>query len=186
MDRQLVRFALILCLEGAVTDVIFSSKDASIRVWDRQTLSLSRVLRGHEGPVNAIGLQRDRVVSASGDGKLILWDVANGERIRTFEGHDRGLACVEFKVRIHVFLSPSGGFDILLKDDFIVSGSNDCKIKIWDPWTGECLRTLSGHEGLVRALCFDPKIGRLVSVSYDKTIKVWDFRQGPLFVVTSS
>ena len=41
---------------------LHSSKDASIRVWDRESLALSRVLRGHEGPVNAIGLQHDRVV----------------------------------------------------------------------------------------------------------------------------
>ena len=43
-------------------------------------------------------------VSASGDGKMILWDIASGERIRTFEGHDRGLACIEFKVIFHLFL----------------------------------------------------------------------------------
>jgi len=42
-------------------------------------------------------------VSASGDGKMILWDIASGERIRTFEGHDRGLACIEFKVTFHLF-----------------------------------------------------------------------------------
>ena len=28
---------------------------------------------------------------------MILWDIASGERLRTFEGHDRGLACIEFK-----------------------------------------------------------------------------------------
>ena len=37
-------------------------------------------------------------VSASGDGKMILWDIESGKRLRTFEGHDRGLACIEFKV----------------------------------------------------------------------------------------
>ena len=75
-----------------------SSKDALIRVWKRETLALHCTLRGHEGPVNAIGLQDSRVVSASGDGKMILWDIDSGERLRTFEGHDRGLACIEFKV----------------------------------------------------------------------------------------
>jgi F-box and WD-40 domain protein 1/11 len=57
-------------------------------------------MRGHEGPVNAVGMVDGKVVSASGDGKMILWDVKSGERLRTFEGHDRGLACIEYKVRL--------------------------------------------------------------------------------------
>lgn len=76
------------------------------------------MLRGHEGPVNAVGLQNGRVVcaicmsvnfvlikhqvSASGDGKMILWDIETGERLKTFDGHDRGLACIEFKVAVAV------------------------------------------------------------------------------------
>ena len=39
-----------------------SSKDTVIRVWNRETLELHRVLRGHEGPVNAVGLESGRVV----------------------------------------------------------------------------------------------------------------------------
>ncbi len=88
-----------------LTGPLHSSKDALIRVWDRETLELRSTLRGHEGPVNAVGLQGNRVVSASGDGKMILWDVASGERLRTFEGHDRGLACIEFKVGFVPLLS---------------------------------------------------------------------------------
>lgn len=60
----------------------------------------------------------------------------------------------------------------------IVSGSNDCKIKIWSAVTGACIRTLVGHEALVRALSFDPRSGRLVSASYDKSVKVWDLVTG--------
>src|SRR5262249_35753785 len=60
----------------------------------------------------------------------------------------------------------------------IVSGSSDCKIKVWNASTGECLRTLAGHDLLVRALSFDPWSGRLVSASYDKTVKVWDLGSG--------
>lgn len=39
-----------------------SSKDAVIRIWNRKTLELHRTLRGHEGPVNAVGLQSGKVV----------------------------------------------------------------------------------------------------------------------------
>ncbi|KAF7329826.1 WD40 repeat-like protein [Mycena kentingensis (nom. inval.)] len=151
--------------------IVSCAKDAAIRVWSREQLELHRTLRGHEGPVNAVGLQSGtyagdgarhggRVVSASGDGKMILWDIESGQRVRTFEGHDRGLACIEFK------------------GDLIISGSNDCKIKIWSASSGACLRTLVGHEALVRALSCDPQSGRLVSASYDRSVRVWDLGTG--------
>jgi F-box and WD-40 domain protein 1/11 len=60
---------------------------------------MHRAFHGHEGPVNAVGVQGNRLASASGDGKMILWDMKSGERLRTFDAHDRGLACIEFKVR---------------------------------------------------------------------------------------
>jgi WD40 repeat protein len=50
-----------------------------------------------------IRLQAGHVVSASGDGTMILWDIETGNRVRTFVGHDKGLACVEFKVCFEAF-----------------------------------------------------------------------------------
>jgi F-box and WD-40 domain protein 1/11 len=83
---------------SSVLIICNSSKDALIRVWNRSNLALHTTFRGHEGPVNAVGLQSGRVVSASGDGKMMLWDIESGKRLRVFEGHDRGLACIEYKV----------------------------------------------------------------------------------------
>jgi F-box and WD-40 domain protein 1/11 len=65
-----------------------------------------------------------------------------------------------------------------IQGDMIISGSNDRKIKVWSASTGECLQTLSGHDLLVRALAFNPLLGKLVSASYDKTVKVWDLKTG--------
>ncbi|KAG2035540.1 hypothetical protein BDR03DRAFT_993310 [Suillus americanus] len=139
--------------------IVSCSKDALINVYSRSTLTLHTVLQGHEGPVNAIGLEGGRVVSASGDGRMMLWDAASGRCERVFEGHERGLACIEFK------------------DDLILSGSNDCTIKLWRASTGECLHTFAGHTSLVRALCFDPKTGYVVSASYDRSVRVWEWRE---------
>ncbi|KAF8128722.1 WD40 repeat-like protein [Boletus edulis] len=137
--------------------IVSCSKDALMHVYNRKTLTLHTVLRGHEGPVNAVGLENGRVVSASGDGRMMLWDVETGECIRVFEGHEKGLACIEFK------------------DGLILSGSNDCTIKLWRASTGECLHTFAGHTLLVRAFCFDPKTGYIVSTSYDKSVRVWEW-----------
>ncbi|KAG1822357.1 WD40 repeat-like protein [Suillus variegatus] len=130
--------------------IVSCSKDALINVYSRSTLTLHAVLRGHEGPVNAIGLEGGRVVSASGDGRMMLWDAASGRCERVFEGHERGLACIEFK------------------DDLILSGSNDCTIKLWRASTGECLHTFAGHTLLT---------GYVVSASYDRSVRVWEWRE---------
>ena len=40
-----------------------------------------------------------------------------------------------------------------------------------------------GHDALVRALSFDPSTGRLVSASYDKSVKLWDLGTGELLLL---
>jgi F-box and WD-40 domain protein 1/11 len=80
--------------------IVSCSKDAHICVWDRATLRLHRTLARHDGPVNSIAMQNGRLVSGSGDGRIMIWDVVSGECMRVFEGHLHGLACIEFKVRL--------------------------------------------------------------------------------------
>ncbi|CAG8473838.1 10375_t:CDS:2, partial [Racocetra fulgida] len=117
-----------------------------------------RTLTGHRGPVNAVQLHGNRIISASGDALIKLWNLESGEFLKDFIGHTRGLACVQFDGK------------------WVVSGSNDKTIKIWDVETAQCVRTLEGHTDLVRTLHFDED--KIVSGSYDQTVKVWELKTG--------
>ncbi|KAB7504433.1 F-box/WD repeat-containing protein 7, partial [Armadillidium nasatum] len=79
--------------------------------------------------------------------------------IRTFEGHEEGVSCVQFD------------------DSRIVSGSHDNTIKVWNRRTNSqwSVQTLVGHSGMVRCLHLADK--RIVSGSADRTIKVWDVEE---------
>lgn len=57
---------------------------------------------------------------------------------------------------------------------FLISGSRDKTIKVWDVSIGTCLFTLIGHDNWVRGVCWHPGGKYIVSVSDDKTLRVWD------------
>ncbi|KAI9659059.1 MAG: hypothetical protein M1821_002019 [Bathelium mastoideum] len=142
--------------------IISCSKDASIIVWDRATGAVVRTLLGHRGPVNAVQLRGNLLVSASGDGVARLWNIDSGSCIREFASRDRGLAAVEFS------------------DDarYVLAGGNDQVIYKFDARTGDLVATYRGHEALVRSLFLDTRNNRIVSGSYDLSLRVYDYEKG--------
>ena len=142
--------------------IVSCSKDATVCLWDRHSGTLLRRLTGHRGPVNAVQLRGNLVVSASGDGIAKLWNLTQGSCIKEFPSKDRGMACVEF--------SPDSRT--------ILAGGNDQVIYQFDTITGELVREMKGHENLVRSLHLDSSSGRVISGSYDTSVKAFDLRSG--------
>lgn len=70
-----------------------------------------------------------RVVSASDDDTLKLWDPDSGELLTTFEGHADSVVAVAVTAVA------------VLDDDRVVSASLDRTVRVWDPSTGELLAT---------------------------------------------
>ncbi|KAL4916311.1 WD40-repeat-containing domain protein [Aspergillus aurantiobrunneus] len=146
--------------------IVSCSKDHTICVWDRHTGALVRSLLGHRGPVNAVQLRGDLIVSASGDGVAKLWNVASGLCVKEFSSKDRGLACVEFSNDART----------------VLTGGNDQAIYQFDANTGQLVREIEGHTGLVRSLHLDTMNQRIVSGSYDTSVKVFDAENGELSI----
>ncbi|KAL5092832.1 hypothetical protein Trisim1_000567 [Trichoderma cf. simile WF8] len=57
---------------------------------------------------------------------------------------------------------------------YLISGSNDSTIKIWDIIAGEEQQTLQGHNGPVWSVQFSADGRCIASGSSDKAIKIWD------------
>jgi WD40 repeat protein len=58
----------------------------------------------------------------------------------------------------------------------VLSGSEDCTLKVWDARTGEEVRTLAGHRDTVYACAWSPCGAKILSCSRDGTLKIWDVR----------
>jgi len=161
------------CHKAGVLDVCFDdkhivscSKDTTLCLWDRRTGQLLKRLVGHRGPVNAVQLRGNLAVSASGDGIAKLWNLTSGLCIKEFPSKNRGLACIEFSEDAR----------------YIFAGGNDQVIYRFDANSGELINELKGHKGLVRSLHLDSANGRIISGSYDMSVKVFDFETGNLII----
>ncbi|KAL2866565.1 F-box and WD domain protein [Aspergillus lucknowensis] len=96
--------------------------------------SLLMTLEGHTAAVNAIQMNDDEIVSASGDRLIKIWNIRSGACIKTVVGHSKGIACVQFD------------------NQRIISGSNDDTVRIFDHISGAEVACLKGHENLVRTV----------------------------------
>ena len=59
--------------------------------------------------------------------------------------------------------------------------SSDGSIKIWDARTTTCSATMTGHTGWVNVIHFLDD-GKLISGSYDRTLKLWDLSRGGILL----
>jgi WD40 repeat protein len=123
-----------------------------------------RTLEGHSDEIKAVKLTGDgrRLLSASVDSTLRVWDVETGECLHTLEGHSGAVWAV----------------DVSRDGKLAASGGRDGALRVWDIERGECPNVHEGHGECVSSVALSPDGSRAVSSSWDGTVRVWDVANG--------
>uniref|UniRef100_A0A8D2A936 G protein subunit beta 1 n=2 Tax=Sus scrofa TaxID=9823 RepID=A0A8D2A936_PIG len=193
----------------ACADATLSQITNNIDPVGRIQMRTRRTLRGHLAKIYAMhwGTDSRLLVSASQDGKLIIWDSYTTNKVHAIPlrsswvmtcayapsgnyvacgGLDNICSIYNLKTRegnVRVSRELAGHTGYLsccrfLDDNQIVTSSGDTTCALWDIETGQQTTTFTGHTGDVMSLSLAPDTRLFVSGACDASAKLWDVREG--------
>ncbi|CAI2162536.1 20556_t:CDS:2 [Funneliformis geosporum] len=130
---------------------------------DNPTLKLEPIFifPAHIGCIKTVAVGGKFLASGSTDEVIKLYNLKNRKELGSLLQHEGSITTLEFFDKTHMF-----------------SGSEDGTICIWRTKDWECLKILKGHKKRINSLAVHPSGKIALSVSADKTLRLWNLLAG--------
>ncbi|KAJ3481777.1 hypothetical protein NLI96_g7430 [Meripilus lineatus] len=187
--------------------VAIGHEDCGLRVWNVNTGKLSLQLRGHHDNVLCTAFSPDNKTLASGssDSTVLMWDIKSGRMKMRLEGHDRAArvwcvafspdgkiivtGCVDAMIRFssvatgQTYAIGEGHYCVIqhllfIPDGTLMISSSDVECRVWDPRDGTGLSVMTGHTGVIWALCCSHNGSKIATGAEDHTARIWNIATG--------
>jgi WD40 repeat protein len=150
--------------------LLSAGSDDVIILWDLQTGEEVHRFSGHNGDVSVLALSADgkQIYSGSEDKRIIVWELERRRPVNQFLLHASSVTGLA--------LSPDGLYG--------VSSSENNELYVWNAMSGEIKWRLGDAFGTfkinqaVSGVNFTPDSRRVISVSLDGRLLVWDIEAG--------
>jgi cytochrome c len=142
--------------------LVSASFDTTAITWSLASGTAEKVLRFHEGAVNAVAVLQDGRIATSGeDARIAIWQPGQDKPATVLQGHTAPV--------VSLAVSPDG--------KTLASASWDNTARLW-PLGGGAPRVLEGHQQSVNGVAFTPDGRAVVTAGYDLTLRIWPLAGG--------
>ena len=138
---------------------LYNSRLALDFRWAHEEPKVARI-SGHADSVYCLEFDSTRIITGSRDRSIKVWSLLTGKLLATFRGHAGSVLCLKFDKDWDV--GTVGSEEVEVRPGFMVSGSSDCSICVWDLRVGKnggvdakVRAVLNGHTGGVLDLRID-------------------------------
>ncbi|KAK7068108.1 hypothetical protein SK128_020816 [Halocaridina rubra] len=144
--------------------VVSGGRDGRVRVWAQEGIGMRMVAsqKEHRGEVThlAVDETQDRILSCSGDGTCILWELPSLERVYNLSAHT-------------VFLAGK-----ILSSGEIVTVGSDGSVLVWECRDGVLLADLPTSSRPITSISANANNSTLVTAGEDAIIRIWNWNKG--------